>query len=959
VLSPSREGETGSKVSRTTVTLLILGTIVAAVSMFGERAAAQPKSGRGASPAHLASITIDYPLDGSIFPPEITPPTFIWRDAAQNATRWRIDIAFANGSAGMHLQAAGERLAIGEIDQRCVSSTNELPKLTPEQAAAHTWIPEAEAWEAIKRHSVTSAAVVTISGFSQRDAKHAVSSGRVTIRTSKDRVGAPIFYRDVPLMPSETEKGIIKPLAPAAIPLIQWRLRNIGELQSRVVLKDMPTCANCHSFSRDGKTMGMDMDGPQNDKGLYAIVPVQPQMTINTTDMVTWNPSYDRQVSLNRVGFMSQVSPDGKYVVTTVNTADRATQSNYYVVNFKDYRFLQVFYPTRGILAWYSRATGRREPLPGADDPRYVQTDGVWSPDGSYLVFARAEAREPYPPDGKMATYANDPIEVQIQYDLYRVPFSGGRGGQAEAIAGASGNGMSNTFPKVSPDGRWIVFVKCHNGQLMRPDSQLYIVPARGGQARRMRCNTPLMNSWHSFSPNGRWLVFSSKSRSPYTQMYLTHLDEEGNDSPAILIENSTAANRAVNLPEFVNIPPDGLVAISTPAVDMYKKFDHAAELGEKGEYEAAIVEWRELVTTNPDDARIHSNLGAALAQTGRYEEAVLEFEKALELNAQYSQIYHNLGRTLLAAGRPDEAILALQKGLQYYPESADLHNHLGLALASKSRIDEAKVEFEKALEINPNDVIAHFALGKALAHKGDWDAAITQYREALRLGPESELTRVNLATALRGRGDLDGAVAQYREALRLNPNNDDVHAALGAVLGSKRDWDGEIAEEHEALRLNPKNEDAHFALGQALGRKGDWNGAIAEYHEALRLNPTDDLAHWELGNALTWKADWDGAIAEEREALRLNPDLDEAHALLGAVLGKKGDWDGEITEEREALRLNPENGQAHYALGFALEEKGSRDEALQEYRTAYELNPQGHGYQQAYERLLRQTGRP
>ena len=69
-----------------------------------------------------------------------------------------------------------------------------------------------------------------------------------------------------------------------------------------------------------------------------------------------------------------------------------------------------------------------------------------------------------------------------------------------------------------------------------------------------MRCNTPLMNSWHSFSPNGRWLVFSSKSRSPYTQMFLTHIDENGNDSPAILIENSTDANRAVNIPEFVNI---------------------------------------------------------------------------------------------------------------------------------------------------------------------------------------------------------------------------------------------------------------------------------------------------------------------------------------------------------------------------------------------------------------------
>jgi hypothetical protein len=174
---------------------------------------------------------------------------------------------------------------------------------------------------------------------------------------------------------------------------------------------------------------------------------------------------------------MSQVSPDGQYVVSTfAGTSTEDVSNTYYVTNFKDYRFLQVFYPTRGILESYSRATGKREPLPGADDPRYVQTDGVWSPDGKTIVFARAEAVDPYPVGEKKALRANDPNETPIQYNLYRVPFNDGRGGTPEPIAGASNNGMSNNFPKVSPDGRWIVFVQCHNGQLMRPDSQLYIV---------------------------------------------------------------------------------------------------------------------------------------------------------------------------------------------------------------------------------------------------------------------------------------------------------------------------------------------------------------------------------------------------------------------------------------------------------------------------------------------------
>jgi Tol biopolymer transport system component len=265
---------------------------------------------------------------------------------------------------------------------------------------------------------------------------------------------------------------------------------------------------------------------------------------------------------------MSQVSPDGRYVVSTFAGPSLELRDSYYVTNFTDHRFLQVFYPTRGILAWYNRATGMRYPLPGADDPRYVQTDGVWSHDGKWIVFARAEARDPRKPGQPPALHANDTNETQIQYDLYRVPFNNGKGGTPERIVGASQNGMSNSFPKVSPDGKWIVFVQAKNGQLMRPDSQLYIVPFEGGVARRMRANTRLMNSWHSFSPNGRWMVFSSKARSPYTQMYLTHIDANGNDSPPILIDNTTASNRAVNIPEFVNIDPDGIEDIEVHVAD-------------------------------------------------------------------------------------------------------------------------------------------------------------------------------------------------------------------------------------------------------------------------------------------------------------------------------------------------------------------------------------------------------
>jgi hypothetical protein len=88
--------------------------------------------------ADLAAIIVDYPEDGSVFPPEITPPTFIWHDESKAASSWAIDMSFSDGSPVMRFQSAGERIPIGEIDPRCVSPSNEPPALTPRQATAHT-----------------------------------------------------------------------------------------------------------------------------------------------------------------------------------------------------------------------------------------------------------------------------------------------------------------------------------------------------------------------------------------------------------------------------------------------------------------------------------------------------------------------------------------------------------------------------------------------------------------------------------------------------------------------------------------------------------------------------------------------------------------------------------------------------------------------------------------------------
>jgi tetratricopeptide (TPR) repeat protein len=715
---------------------------------------AMPRVQAASEPA----ITVDYPLDGSIFPPEITPPTFLWRQSDATARTWLVDVTFADGAKPIHTTSAGEGMRIGEIDQFSATNNNKLPFLTPEQAAAHTWKPDEQTWETIKSHSVKSPARVVFTGLNQEG--HPVGQGQVTLSTSKDPVGAPIFYRDVPMSPFAGAKHIVQPLSPSMFYLINWRLRDIGKPESRIVMHDLPTCANCHSFSRDGKTMGIDVDGPSNDKGIYAVLPVQKQMAIRNEDTISWNA--DLSPVKSRTGFMSQVSPDGQYVLTTVSDSEHPNDYNYFVANYMDYRFLQTFYPTRGILAWYDRSTGRRLPLPGADDPRYVQTDGVWSPDGKFIVFARAEAKDPHPPDLPAPLAANDPNEVQIQYSLYRIPFNDGKGGIAEPIAGASDNGMSNNFPKISPDGRWIVFVKCRNGQLLRPDSELYIIPVTGGVARRMRCNTSLMNSWHSFSPNGRWLVFSSKSRSPYTQMYLTHIDDQGNDSPAIYIDNPTAANRAVNLPEFVNTSQENIQHIDTPAVELYRLMDEAMELEKKESLDAAILKWRKAISLESNDARANNGLGRALVQKGSWQESIPYLQTAVKERPNYSDAHYNLGAAFIGTRRLQEAIDEWLTVVELKPEYYKAQRSLGYAYFVQGNDKAALYHLRLDLDGEPDSVYALSLTASLLATSED--ALLRNGAEAVRLAERaSQLTdRKDLAV-------LDTLSAAYAENARFD----------------------------------------------------------------------------------------------------------------------------------------------------------------------------------------------
>ncbi len=742
-----------------------------------------------------ARLQISYPLEGTLFPPESVAPTFVWKDKTANVDHWYVVVR--DGTGGDVLRAS--------VD-------------------APRWRPSEESWSQIKQQSLERDAEVIVAGVSQTKDTTVLSSARVHIRTSKDKVGDSLFYREVPL---PFLKAVQDPSR------IRWRFGTIDSQSAPpIVLHDLPVCGNCHSFADNGSTLGLDVDYG-NDKGAYAILPVSKHMVLNDAKIITW-ADYKRQDGELTFGLLSRVSPTGRYVISTVK--DRSV-----FVALPDIMFSQLFFPIKGILVVYDRETKKFTALPGADDPKYVQTNAVWSPDGKYIVFARAKAYHAKRIEQQNAVLVDtkDVPEFTVhkkpfRYDLYRIPFNDGKGGTPEPLRGASNDGMSNYFPKYSPDGKWIVFCKAKSYMLLQPDSELYIMPAAGGVARRLRYNTARMNSWHSWSSNSRWLVFSSKVNGPYTQLFLTHIDDNGNDSPPVLLERFTSPDRAANIPEFVKLPGDAIADIREQFLDPYSFLRAGLANEHTGNHAGAERAYRRGLKLAPDDAELRNALGWTLFQEGRSAAAVAEYERALAANPKNAKAHNNLALALVDLGRLEEAATHFKRSLDLEPR-AEIYSDLGFTMARLGHSEAARADYQKALELDPKCASAHYNLAVACVQEGKLEEAESHYRQALAAKPTAP-TYNGLGYVLAQQGRKDEAVAEYRKAIDVDAKFTPAYNNLAEALAEQ----GKLEEaEHYYKRSLAQQPSAavHNALGVVLRRLGKRDEAADQFDKAEALD--------------------------------------------------------------------------------------------------------------------------
>ena len=160
-------------------------------------------------------------------------------------------------------------------------------------------------------------------------------------------------------------------------------------------------------------------------------------------------------------------------------------------------------------------------------DRNRLETYPTWSPDGRHLYFCSGpilwQDRDTVPPENY----------DKLKYDLCRIAYDieTNLWGEAETVLSADETGLSILLPRISPDGRFLLFCMCRYGcfPAYQPSSDLYMMDLATGQHRKLAANSSYSESWHSWSGNSRWIAFSSKRQGgSLTRTYLAYVDQSG-----------------------------------------------------------------------------------------------------------------------------------------------------------------------------------------------------------------------------------------------------------------------------------------------------------------------------------------------------------------------------------------------------------------------------------------------
>ena len=346
------------------------------------------------------------------------------------------------------------------------------------------------------------------------------------IHVSQDRIDPYISYRLIPPGYQGWQK----------MGLYQRNLETYD--QTPIVTNDLTggNCMNCHTYC----------NGDPSKMVFHARATFGGTMLIDGETIEKLNTKTDSTISALVYPYWH---PSGDYVAFSVNKTLQAFYNH-------DPNRIEVFDNASDVVVYDIH--GHRiawSPLTRTED-RY-ETFPTFSPDGKWLYFCSAAAVPEMPKDHR-----------SVRYGLYRIAFNAADmsfGSELECVYDAPAEGFSVSFPRISPDGRYLCFTRHGYGNfsIWHKDADLWMINLETGEKWPLEAaNSGDVDSFHTWTTDGRWLVFSSRRGDGlYTRPYFTHIGPGGQASKAFLLPQKDPKAyykrqmESYNLPAFMTGP--------------------------------------------------------------------------------------------------------------------------------------------------------------------------------------------------------------------------------------------------------------------------------------------------------------------------------------------------------------------------------------------------------------------
>lgn len=262
----------------------------------------------------------------------------------------------------------------------------------------------------------------------------------------------------------------------------------------RTIVKEFPYLIEAPNWTPDGKWLVYNCKGK-----LYRISPDSPKepQEINTGYATRCNNDHVIAADGKQIAVSNSPKEDGKSRIYTLPIIGGTPR----LITPVGQSYLHGWSPDGKLLSYCAERNGNYDvytiPSEGGEETRLTNAEGLddgpeFSPDGNYIWFN--SVRTGLMQVWRMKTDGSE--QTQMTFD----------------------ETCNSWFPHISPDGKWIIFIAYHKGDLKpgehlaNKNVELHLMPAKGGETKKLVSlfggqGTINVNSW---SPDSKRFAFVS-----------------------------------------------------------------------------------------------------------------------------------------------------------------------------------------------------------------------------------------------------------------------------------------------------------------------------------------------------------------------------------------------------------------------------------------------------------------